>query len=70
MEEAFVYDWRLWNLTELRDILSDAGFEKVEVYWEGADEEGEGDGDFKLSHSEENEEAWIAYLVAWKKDLS
>ena len=70
MEEAFVYDWRLWNLTELRDILSDAGFEKVEVYWEGADEEGEGDGDFQLSHSEENEEAWIAYLVAWKKDLS
>jgi len=65
LKDAFVYDWRLWHLTELRDILLEAGFGNVEVYWEGADEEGEGDGNFTLTHSEENEDCWISYLVAW-----
>ncbi len=63
---AFEYDWRLWHLPELRDILEDAGFSQVDVYWEGTDENGEGDGVFLKRSSAENEEAWIAYLVAWK----
>ncbi len=66
LEKAFEYDWRVWHLTELRDLLSEAGFEQVDVYWEGSDEDGEGDGDFQKTPSAENEEAWIAYLVGWK----
>ncbi len=66
LERAFEYDWRVWHLTELRDILTEAGFEQVDVYWEGSDEDGDGDGDFQKTASAENEEAWIAYLVAWK----
>jgi len=68
LDNAFVYDWRIWHLTELKDLLSEAGFERVQVYWEGSDEDGEGNGDFQLTKSEENEEAWIAYIVAWKTD--
>jgi hypothetical protein len=67
LEKAFEYDWRVWHLTELKDVLREAGFEQVEVYWEGTDEDGEGDGDFQKTASAENEEAWIAYLVGWKK---
>ena len=32
LRDAFVYDWRLWSVPELRDALHDAGFEKSEVH--------------------------------------
>jgi len=32
LRDAFVYDWRLWSLPELRDALRDAGFARTEVY--------------------------------------
>lgn len=66
MRNAFTYEWRLWSLAELRDVMLDAGFSKVDAYWEGTDEDGEGDGVFRKKKHAENEETWIAYLVAWK----
>lgn len=63
---AFDYSWRVWSITELRDIMLEAGFETTHTYWEGADKHGEGDGVFKKKKHAENEETWIAYLVAWK----
>jgi len=32
LRDAFVYDWRLWSVPELRDALLDAGFASVEVH--------------------------------------
>ena len=64
MKKAFTYDWRRYGMRETQEILIDAGFSSVEVYWEGTDEDGEGDGDFTLQTEAENSEAWIAYLVA------
>ena len=66
IERAFTYDWRLWTLPELREILDDAGFSGTEVYWEGTDEEGNGDGIYTYQESAENTESWIAYLVGYK----
>lgn len=66
MDNAFDYSWRLWSLAELRDIMYDAGFTTVDTYWEGTDEDGEGDGNFRKKKHAENEETFIAYLVAWK----
>lgn len=66
LRNAFTYDWRLWSIPELRELLEEAGFRKVEVYWEGVDEDGEGNGDFVLSTSAENEPGWIAYLTGIK----
>ncbi|MFH1276880.1 MAG: class I SAM-dependent methyltransferase [Candidatus Eisenbacteria bacterium] len=60
---AFQYDWRLWGLPEIQDLLREAGFSKVTVYWEGADEDGEGNGVFKAVKTGENDAAWIAYIV-------
>ena len=66
LKRAFVYDWRLWNLMELREILEDAGFSRTSVYWEGTDEEtGEGDGVYTRCDTAENDPSWIAYIVAW-----
>jgi SAM-dependent methyltransferase len=35
--DAFVYEWRLWSIPELRDALIEAGFDSTEVYAKTAD---------------------------------
>lgn len=67
MRNAFRYEWRLWGLAEIRDVLLDAGFASVDCYWEGTDEDGEsGNGVFRKSSKGENCLSYIAYLVASK----
>ena len=66
MERAFTYEWRLWTLPELQELLLEAGFKNVTVYWEGTDEDGDGDGEFTVTRTGEACEGWIAYLVAEK----
>lgn len=64
---AFTYDWRFWHLTEVMDVLREAGFSEVFEYWEGTDEDGvSGDGVYKKSKKGENCLSWITYIVAWK----
>jgi SAM-dependent methyltransferase len=66
IKRAFTYDWRLWTLPELRELLAEAGFSKVRVYWEGTDKDGEGDGVFTESATGDADLAWIAYIIAEK----
>jgi len=66
LKRAFSYAWRLWTAPELRDMLHDAGFSNVTVYWEGEDEDGEGNGEFTPDDKGEADLAWIAYIVAEK----
>jgi hypothetical protein len=67
LRRAFSYKWRMWYLTELRDIMHDAGFERVEAYFEGTDTDGEsGNGIFRRGVRGENCESWLAYLVGVK----
>jgi len=35
MKKAFEYRWRMWTLPEIQDLLKEAGFKEVTVYWEG-----------------------------------
>ncbi len=66
MKKAFTYDWRLWGLPEIKDVLRDAGFDKVDVYWEGTDPKtDEGNGVFKKSTKGDNSLCWVAYVVAY-----
>jgi len=64
LEKAFTYDWRLWTLPELRELLGEAGFEHVEVLWEDEDEDGEGNGHFRSRVRVPNDPGWNAYLMA------
>ncbi len=64
---AFTYDWRMWSLVEIRELLAEAGFREVLVYWEGTNHEtGEGNGVFRPTTRGEACQTWIAYLVALK----
>lgn len=67
MRSAFRYEWRLWTLPEVRELLIEAGFRDIAVYWEGTDEETEeGDGEWSVSTEGEACPGWIAYLVGIK----
>ena len=67
MRNAFTYEWRLWTLPEVREILLDAGFKRVTVYWQGDDEDSdEGNGEFEPAKRGEADEAWIVYISAEK----
>jgi hypothetical protein len=64
MRKAFTYDWRLWSLGTIRDALLAAGFKATEVYWEGTDKDGDGNGVYRLCKNAENSPGWNAYIVA------
>ncbi|MDX1480722.1 MAG: class I SAM-dependent methyltransferase [Woeseiaceae bacterium] len=66
IKKAFRYEWRLWTAPELIEMLKEAGFRKATVYWEGEDEDGEGNGEFSPEDKGEADYAWIAYIVAEK----
>jgi len=66
--DAFEYEWRLWTLPEIKQLLDAAGFSKVTFYWQGFDQDGEEDGDFKpVKAGEVDADAgWICYITAEK----
>ncbi len=66
LKNAFSYDWRLWTLPEIRELLQEAGFSRVTIYWQGFDEEGEPDGIFRPAQVGEADAGWICYLTAEK----
>lgn len=66
LKKAFTYDWRLYTLPELRDLLLEAGFSAVRVYWEGEDEDGEPNGEYAESATGTPDPAWVSYIVAEK----
>ena len=72
MKNAFEYHWRLWTLPEIRELLTEAGFSRVTVYWEGdeldkkGEPTGEGSGEFSPSETGSADPAYISYITAEK----
>jgi SAM-dependent methyltransferase len=66
IKKAFVYEWRLWTLPEIQDILLEAGFNRAVVYWEGSDEDGGGNGVWAIDDRGEACAGWVAYIAALK----
>ena len=66
INKAFTYDWRLWTLPEIQEILLEVGFSKAEVYLHDFDDEGESDEIFRLRKTYENAQGWVAYVVGVK----
>jgi SAM-dependent methyltransferase len=67
LRRAFSYNWRLWTLPELRELLDEAGFSRVTVHWEGTDEEtGEGDGIYSPATVGDADPSWVCFITAEK----
>ncbi len=66
IKKVFKYDWRMWSIPEVREILNEVGFKNTYIYWEGSTDDGEGDGQFSRTESGEYCESWIAYIVCEK----
>jgi SAM-dependent methyltransferase len=67
LRDAFVYDWRLWTLAELRELFAEAGFVDTHVLWEGTDHAtGGGNGVFRRKEKGDMDEAWISIVVGRK----
>jgi hypothetical protein len=67
LRKAFTYEWRLWTLPEIQEILQEAGFTNITVYWEGTDEEtGEGDGIYSPTTHGDPDPSWVCYISAEK----
>ncbi|RKZ12334.1 class I SAM-dependent methyltransferase [bacterium] len=64
IKNAFRYDWRLYSIPELRDILLEVGYREVRTYFEEFDEDGDGTGHFARDEKGEACEGWLAYIVA------
>ena len=65
-KNVFTYDWRMWTIPEVKEIMIEAGFKSVEVFWEGTARDGGGSGIFKKIVKGEACLSWIAYVVGVK----
>lgn len=63
LDPAFSYQWRVWTLPELRDLLAEAGFAGLRVFWEYPDDDG-GPSEYREVTREQTQEIWLTYLVA------
>ena len=66
IEKAFTYDWRLWTLPEIQELLLEAEFKSAEVYLHDWDEDGESDEIYRRRKNYENALGWVAYIVGIK----
>lgn len=61
LKDAFTYDWRLWTIPEIRELLFQAGFAKAVVFWE-KEVRGQEASEYLLSDHGTNDHSWIAYV--------
>ena len=65
LEDAFVYDWRLWSIPEMCEVLAEAGFRDVTVWCDRFDPAtGQSDGHYQPARHLPTREDWIAYISA------
>jgi SAM-dependent methyltransferase len=65
IRRAFTYDWRLWTVPEVQELLHEAGFDRVDLYWEGVDRRtGFGNSVFRKVKTATNSAGWIVFFVA------
>lgn len=62
LNRAFEYDWRFWSLPELRELLLEAGFSDVRVYWDTSTDISR--DSYRERSRAENQPGWLTYVVA------
>ncbi|MEO8903968.1 MAG: class I SAM-dependent methyltransferase [Polyangiaceae bacterium] len=62
LDKAFTYDWRYWSIPELTELLKEAGYSDVGVYWDSSKDDNV--DDYKRTTRAQNQPGWLAYIVA------
>lgn len=62
LEKAFRYDWRFWMLPELQEMLREAGFKNLHVYWDTSNDPSR--DAYRERTRAPNQPGWLAYIVA------
>jgi SAM-dependent methyltransferase len=64
MRNAFIYNWRLWTIPELRELFEEAGFRDIHVLWECTDlKTGRGNGIYRRISRGHADASYIAYIA-------
>ena len=64
MRRAFSYDWRMWTLPEIRELLAEAGFRDSRIYLQDWDDETHQPlATYSPRRRFENQLSWLAYVV-------
>ena len=63
MRNAFVYDWRLWSMPEVIEVMREAGFEDVHFLWEVRIKNWQRHETYHRAKNGEADTAWIAYII-------
>lgn len=67
INSAFRYDWRLWTLPELVELMAEAGLHEPTVWCDRYDAKaGMSDGVYRPVNKMEAREDWVAYVVGHK----
>ena len=76
MKKAFTYDWRLWSIPELQDLLLEVGFSDAKIYWEQLEDEDDdpesdtlaGSGEYEdvSGTTVDQQESFLVYVVGVK----
>lgn len=61
LERAFTYDWRFWTIPELQEVMREAGFADVSVWWDDTDNDD--DPIYRPRRHVSNQPGWVAYVV-------
>jgi SAM-dependent methyltransferase len=67
-KNVFNYDWRMWSVAEIRDLMAEVGFKRSAVFWEGTSRNGSGNGKYAIKERvfEPDTEAWVCYVAGVK----
>ena len=64
LSRAFSYDWRMWTLPEIRELLAEAGFRESLVYVQDWDDRAHQPlGSYSRRSRFENQLSWLAYVI-------
>ncbi len=66
-ENAFTYDWRMWTMPEVRDLLAQAGFDDSYIYWDESDSDDPDVGIYSRRTKGDNDHAWITLVAGVKR---
>lgn len=59
LENAFVYDWRLWSATQIIDLAKEAGFAEAALWWSDPTEPGRHQPVQEVPADQD----WVGYIV-------